>query len=352
MEMRFMKLNDIVKTTYDKMQDELSKKIYADRLLFNLTDDPIYMKRIIQSIDDYKYLNSLLEKHANQKKIFFGAGWWSSLPRWALPRFYNVEPFCYVDNFVKTGTEYLGIPVISFDELCDNFKDEFIIITAYGARKEVYEQLISNGFKEENILILADIVDRPVFNQYFDCPFFEHDDHEVFVDAGVFDGMTAERFAAWSKGRYEHIYGFEPNVAMFGNCEEKYATLSNTTLLPKGIWNRETVLKFVENGPGSRIVEDDSATGNDTVPVISLDEILSGERVTFIKMDVEGAEFKGLQGAKNIICKWKPKLAISVYHKNTDLWEIPQIILQYNPDYKFYMRHYFFNNSETLLYAF
>ncbi len=347
-----MDRTDIIKATYNKMQDEVSQRIYANRLLYNLTDDSCYMKKVIHSIKNYEDLYDLLKSHHNQKTILFGAGWWSSLPRWALPKFYDVELYCYADNYVKSGSTYLGLSVISFAELCDKYKNEYIIITAYGARQEVYEQLISNGFDKANILILADIVDEPVFKQYFDCPYIGHDEHEIFVDAGVFDGMTAKRFVAWSDGKYDHIYGFEPNASVFGQCEKKYAELNNATLFPKGIWDKETVLKFKENGPGSRIVEDASAVGSDTVPVLSLDDVLNGERVTFIKMDVEGAELKGLQGAENLIRTWKPKLAISVYHKPTDLWEIPQTILEYNPDYKFYMRHYFFNDCESLLYAF
>ena len=345
-----MDFKKIVEITYNKMQDEVSKHIYADRLLYNLTDDPYYMKRVILSVDEYVYLNEILKKHAHQKKILFGAGWWSSLPRWALPRFYGVEPFCYVDNYVKPGSIYLDLPVISFDELCDKYQREFIIITVCDARMEIYDQLISKGFDKDNILILPDIVDRPVARQYFDCPCFEHDEHEVFVDAGVYDGMTSERFVAWSQGEYEHIYGFEPGSDMYESCKEKYGSLANATLFAKGVWDKETFLGFDENRSGSKIREDITG-GMCKVPVTSLDIALAGKRVTFIKMDVEGAELKGLQGAENIIRTWKPKLAISVYHKNTDLWEIPQVILEYNPEYRFYMRHYYFTQHESLLYA-
>lgn len=347
-----MELLNVIKTTYNKMQDDKSRQIYSDRLLYNITKDPYFMKKIICDIDEYKYLFDVFEKHKHQKAIFFGAGWWSSLSRYTLPKYFNVEPFCYVDNYMTAGSECLGLTVISFDELCSNYKNEFIIITAYGARKEIYNQLVSNGFSDENILILADIVDKPTYKQYFDCPFFYHDDNEVFVDAGVFDGMSAVRFAEWANGMYEHIYGFEPNITNFSNCEKQYNTLKNATLYNKGVWDKNTVLQFLENGPGSKIVEDETANGNNTVSVASIDDVLAGERATFIKMDVEGAELKALYGSEKTIRKWKPKLAISVYHKTTDLWEIPQAILNYNSDYKFYMRHYFFNDCESVLYAF
>ncbi|WP_187626360.1 FkbM family methyltransferase [Selenomonas caprae] len=342
----------VIKETYSKMQDDKSKQIYSDRLMYNITEDPSFMNKIIYEIDDYKHLLNVFEKHRHQKVIFFGAGWWSSIPRYALPKFFNVEPLLYVDNYLPAGSKCLGIPVISFDELCNNYKNEFIIITAYGARKEIYNQLMSNGFGDDNILILADIVDKPVYKQYFDCPYFEHEDNEVFIDAGVFDGMSAIRFAEWSNDKYDHIYGFEPNAASYSNCAKIYNTLKNTTLFNKGVWDKNTVLQFRENGPGSKIIEDEKAIGNDTISVASIDDELAGERVTFIKMDVEGAELKGLYGAEKTIRKWMPKLAISVYHKPTDLWEIPNIILSFNADYKFYMRHYFFNDCETILYAF
>lgn len=347
-----MLISHVIKETYNKMKDYKSKQIYSDRLMYNMTEDPYFMKRIIYDIDDYQHLLNIFEKHKHQKIIFFGAGWWSRFPRYALPKYFNVDPFCYVDNYLISGSKCLGVPIISFDELCNDYKNEFIIITAYGARKEIYNQLIFNGFSDENILILADIVDNPIYKQYFDCPYFEHDDNEVFVDAGVFDGMSAVRFAEWANDNYEHIYGFEPDMVNFTNCEKIYSTLKNTTLFNKGVWDNNTVLQFLEDGPGSKIIENEKATGSNTIAVASIDAELAGGRVTFIKMDVEGAELKGLYGAEKTIRKWKPKLAISVYHKPTDLWEIPQIILNYNAEYNFYMRHYFFNEFETILYAF
>ncbi|MBO5118814.1 hypothetical protein J6B78_02715, partial [Methanocorpusculum sp.] len=62
-----------------------------------------------------------------------------------------------------------------------------------------------------------------------------------------------------------------------------------------------------------------------------------------------------LKGARNHILAEKPKLAICVYHKPDDLWEIPEYILSLNPKYKLYLRQYMFGNGEnpweTVLYA-
>ena len=68
-------------------------------------------------------------------------------------------------------------------------------------------------------------------------------------------------------------------------------------------------------------------------------------------MDVEGEEYEALKGAARIIEEQKPKLAISVYHKNEDIFLIPQLLLELRKDYKFYLRHYSLVTNETVLYA-
>jgi hypothetical protein len=68
-------------------------------------------------------------------------------------------------------------------------------------------------------------------------------------------------------------------------------------------------------------------------------------------MDIEGAELEAIKGAKRIIEEQKPKLAICVYHKPEDIWELPELILSYNKEYKFYIRHYSYKDNETVLYA-
>lgn len=91
--------------------------------------------------------------------------------------------------------------------------------------------------------------------------------------------------------------------------------------------------------------------GGISIPVTTVDNELKSEKVTFIKMDIEGAELESLKGCKRTILNNKPKLAICVYHKPEDIWEIPSIILEYFSEYKLYLRHYSFAGSETVLYA-
>ncbi len=117
-------------------------------------------------------------------------------------------------------------------------------------------------------------------------------------------------------------------------------------MIPKGLWSEYAEMSFKSNGGSSSITED----GDVHIIADCIDRCIDAP-VTFIKMDIEGAEYQAILGAKNIINKYKPKLAICVYHKPEDIWELPWLIHKINPEYKFYLRHYSFGDVETVLYA-
>ena len=87
----------------------------------------------------------------------------------------------------------------------------------------------------------------------------------------------------------------------------------------------------------------------------SLDNYVSSNSITkvdFIKMDIEGAETDAIIGAKKILKKYKPKLAISIYHKPDDFWSIPLLIKDINTDYKFMFAHHSPIQWESVIYAY
>ena len=108
------------------------------------------------------------------------------------------------------------------------------------------------------------------------------------------------------------------------------------------------MLGFEEiSSPNSQIVN--AEDGN--TEARTLDGLLGSERVTFIKMDIEGAEVEALKGAKEIIQRDRPKLAISAYHRAEDIVNIPILVKEFVPDYHLYFRHYSNDVNETVLYA-
>lgn len=187
---------------------------------------------------------------------------------------------------------------------------------------------------------------------------------EVLFDGGAFTGdSTLEFIKACRLKRltYREIICFEPDPWVFEQLRNNTADRANISLRPFGLWSHATTLKFCDSNilaPGSTRI----LSGNDNglleessriteISTTSIDEETLGERVTLIKMDIEGAEMEALLGARKTITKHRPKLVISAYHKRNDLFEIPLLIHQMVPSYKLYFRHFSSNFGETTLFA-
>jgi hypothetical protein len=109
---------------------------------------------------------------------------------------------------------------------------------------------------------------------------------------------------------------------------------------------------FKDRGPSTNLeFERESVDGAET---ISIDDYVARQgltRVDFIKMDIEGAEDAALSGAAETIRRFRPKLAISAYHKPDDMIVLPRRIRSILPAYSFYLEHYTIHQEETVLYA-
>jgi FkbM family methyltransferase len=109
------------------------------------------------------------------------------------------------------------------------------------------------------------------------------------------------------------------------------------------------VAPLAEDGvinPGARV-------DADAMPMATIDGAAIGKlpRIDFIKMDIEGSELAALRGAEASIRRWRPKLAISLYHRPEDFFAIPAWIDSLGLGYRFYLDHYSIHHEETVLYA-
>ena len=180
--------------------------------------------------------------------------------------------------------------------------------------------------------------------QYFE-DFIRLGADEVFVDGGGYDGQTTLAFVSRAPN-YRRIYYFEPNRCMIELSKQKLAHLPRIQYIQKGLYSRNGVMKFDSSGgSASRI----SRTGQDAIDVIALDNAVN-EPVTFLKLDIEGAESKAIDGAANQIRYHTPTLAVCVYHNQADFWRIPRSILDLNNRYKIYFRHYSEGILETVMF--
>ena len=113
-----------------------------------------------------------------------------------------------------------------------------------------------------------------------------------------------------------------------------------------GLWSKEVDLFYESAKDGSSI----SKSGL-LQKANSLDNLLKNKDISFIKMDIEGAELEALNGAKEIIMNQKPKLAISIYHELEHFWKIPLLLKSLVPEYKIYIRHHSTQQDDTVCYA-
>ena len=141
-------------------------------------------------------------------------------------------------------------------------------------------------------------------------------------------------FSEWNASKNAKIYAFEPDKDNIAKCNDNLQKCKCwTKLIKAGCWSKTTQLKFKSDGSCASKMDEN---GNIIVDVVDLDNVVKNEKVTFIKMDIEGAEQEALMGAKKLISTYHPRMAISVYHRNDDIYEIPKMILEMDNSYTFY----------------
>ena len=186
--------------------------------------------------------------------------------------------------------------------------------------------------------------------QYFPGGFWRLTGDEVYVDAGACDGDTLGQFLDVTDGEFEAYHAFEPDAGNLEALRRRVAELADPRVVvhPCGLGERSEAVGFqAGRGGESRIAAGEAQT----VAVVALDEDLGAGRVTTVKIDVEGYEREVLSGARGTIEQCRPKLAVSVYHRVEDLWEIPAAIAHTWPFYRQYLRHHTPEIYDTVLYC-
>lgn len=208
--------------------------------------------------------------------------------------------------------------------------------------RDIFDRIMD--FRLNANLQAMNMFDYAADRQYFE-PFFDLHPGDVFVDGGGFDGYTSREFAIRCPD-YRAIHLFEPSDKMLAVAQSKLSDIARITFHPFGLYDRAANLNFdADGGSASRITEH----GTQTVRVDSLDNTIS-DTVSFIKLDIEGAELAALQGARKHILADHPILAVAVYHQPADFWQIPKYILGLRDDYKLYLRHYTEGWTETVMF--
>jgi FkbM family methyltransferase len=191
-----------------------------------------------------------------------------------------------------------------------------------------------------------------VFEEYFDLDFFTFNSNEVVADCGAYVADTI-RWYRYCIGDFSKYYAYEilpEHCAIIRDYISQF-NLENLILRPFGVADKNSRFTIKENSASSSgsCIEQDG-TGR-AVKTVKIDDDIF-EPITFLKMDVEGAEMGALRGAKKQITKNMPKLAISLYHNHTDLYDIPRLVDEFRSDYKFSLQfkgHGYWPTEMTLL---
>jgi FkbM family methyltransferase len=205
--------------------------------------------------------------------------------------------------------------------------------------------------------ILADFdgLPHPVKHpQYFPDDLFAYGPNELFVDCGAYDGDTIKVLMARHGDAVSRVVALEPDPVNVATLTAYATTLD----LPEGLdilplaAAAERGRTYIETtGTASSALTGAATAGATAIDCAPLDELLVDEAVTFIKMDIEGAEPEALQGARATIRNTRPVLAICVYHRQDHLWRLPLMMREMCNDYRFFLRPHNEEGWDLVCYA-
>lgn len=325
----------------------------------------------------------------------------------------DVKGFCESRYYYREGREILGKPICLYDDLCMSGEKYNLIIGASGKSiKDVIQsedelgneifvfdtvpphfdmtfewvqenlqelegtfELLNDDLSRETFLsfiddkahcISAEV--RPLWrlwvnDQYFnDLYDFSKFKYHALIDCGAWIGDTAEEFINFlgEQGLAGKVFAFEPEPDNFKHLQAVSSRLGNIECFNFAVGDAHKEITFNSGISSlSHLSDEDICITSASVPIkavmVTVDEILSGEKISLIKMDIEGAEERALNGMRKIIADNSPMFAICVYHKIDDLIRIPDCIRELTActgkNYKFYLRHHASTKYETVLYA-
>ena len=234
------------------------------------------------------------------------------------------KDFEFFELKAKTLKKHIEDFIWLYDNLCD-----------YQSKK-VLLGILDNWYNW-NFTDLANVCQN-LYNDYFDLDLIVKCENEVVVDLGAYIGDSTLSFINnYGTDSYNKIYCYEINKENFEYLKTNLKPYEDIDLRLKGVGAENGTMYLKENGELSSCqVSDD---GDIPVQMVRLDDDIK-EKITMIKSDIEGAEKMALMGAKGHIMNEHPKLLISIYHSNDDVWQIPRMIKEMDDSYRFYLRYH------------
>ncbi|MBQ3940043.1 MAG: FkbM family methyltransferase [Oscillospiraceae bacterium] len=260
-----------------------------------------------------------------------------------------------IDRIRALGQKYTlyvpDVPVVGGGlftrEYCDEHAEEIQAVyqsLADERSRRIYANIINFKISGDPAYLIDQVDTRDdIWNRVL-CP----TNHEIYVDLGAYNGDSIREMLDFTRGKYHRIVAVEPDRKNYKKLVKFVGDTPSVQCYQCAAWCVDTELPFASKaGRQSSVVMDGAVT-----PARSVDNLLAGNPVTLLKMDVEGSEREALWGASRSIVRYSPKLMISLYHRNEDIFELPLLVRKINPRYKLYIRHLpYIPAWETNLYA-
>lgn len=374
------RLNEQEREVFDLLRDKESQKLFLALKRLNETNDRIFF---LDEFDFSKEALTLIDRLRSEKYYIYGGGTIAKQLLLVLEHF-GVDKNCvgaWDKNPQLNGTrlvsEVLPLPLPYYPKQDrTKYSEQNNILISLPERTEYSGELVLVGISPQfgpydsviETIRNLDVPDEKIIQPFYlllahDGEPFPEDiilnhlgNNEIFVDGGCYDFATCEEFLKHCP-EAKKIYAFEPDERQYAVCEEnmKKSCFDNILLTKAGLWDSEAEITFTEGGSknsGGSFVTTDGEIGTTTVRVAAFDDIVEADdRITFVKMDIEGAELKALKGMERTIVRDKPKLAICIYHRPTDYIDILKYLHTIMPEYKMYIRNYRTNLLDTILFC-
>ena len=160
-----------------------------------------------------------------------------------------------------------------------------------------------------------------------------------YADLGAYNGDTVRELLRYAP-QLERVTAFEPDRRSFRKLSEYCDTVTFPVIekINAAAWSCDTTLTFGDEGNRNSGI---FAKGKSVdVNATSLDSVLGGQAVDYVKYDVEGCEEQAIIGSTATITLHRPKLLVSIYHRSEDIFALPLQIKRLRPDYKLYIRRF------------
>lgn len=273
----------------------------------------------------------------------------SSEVKMALENYF--QTFNYWGKLKEMSGEYESLynRATSLKEHVEDYEWLYKRLKDYRSKKLLYS-ILNNWYHFDATTTKSSLETN--YNQYWDLDIIKPTSEEVIVDIGSYIGDSILTYVEnYGVNNYKKIYAYEITPESIEVLKNNTRYYHDVEIRKKAVLDRtqKVYMNINENGSSANQVIDE---GDEILDGVSIDTDIV-EDVSMIKMDIEGSEAKALIGCQNHIRNTTPKLLLSVYHNHEDLWKIPRLVDDINPNYQFYLRCYGSElfPTEIILYA-